>query len=122
MTQNAHPRVTAQLGGGGLWISRYGAYLLIVEPSINQAKTEQRASQSIDTSFGPNAIAGIYLGVAHWDTHGLPWQHVFTSTAHGGTHYAVHYNIHVNPELYPLIMKALSTHYEGSTKALLRLY
>ncbi len=23
MTQNAHPRVTAKLGGGGLWISRY---------------------------------------------------------------------------------------------------
>ena len=63
---------------------------------------EQRASQGIDTSFGPNAIAGIYLGVAHWDTHGLPWHHVFTSTANGGTHYAVHYNIHVNPELYPL--------------------
>ena len=32
----------------------------------------QRASQDIDTSFGPNVIVGIYLGVAHWDTHGLP--------------------------------------------------
>ena len=25
---------------------------------------EQRASQGIDTSFGPNAIAGIYLAIA----------------------------------------------------------
>jgi hypothetical protein len=57
---------------------------------------EQRASQGIDTSCGPTAIAGIYLGVAHWDTHGLPWHHVFTSTANGGTHYAVHYNIHIS--------------------------